>query len=100
MQLRAHERKMVLPGVIPNSEKYLEQEDTEGNQLWRVTCMKDTVSEYSKILKKSGFHCQEFNFDQDQYVANKNLESQLKQDMRSTNEQLLSKSNHNFQELF
>jgi hypothetical protein len=38
---KAHEKLMNSPGVVPNSDKYLDAEDPEGNQLWRVTCMKD-----------------------------------------------------------
>jgi hypothetical protein len=43
------------PGVVPNSEKYLDAEDTEGNQLWRVTCMKEQAVDYIKCMKKNGY---------------------------------------------
>jgi len=95
-----HVKMMRLPGVVPGSDKFLGHEDNDGNQLFRVTVMKDMVYDFLRILKKNGFTCQEFNYDGDQYVANKNLEAQLRQEMRTCNERLLNKSNHNFQELF
>jgi len=32
---------MVLPCAIPGSDKFLNKEDEDGNQLFRITCMKD-----------------------------------------------------------
>ena len=46
---------MEQPGAVPNSEKFLNCEDDEGNQLWRITCIKEQVVDYIKILKKNGF---------------------------------------------
>ncbi len=54
-ELKDHERKMKLPGVVPGSEKFLNQEDPDGQQLWRVTVMKDTATNYIRVLKKAGF---------------------------------------------
>ena len=51
-------------------------------------------------MKKNGFLCQEFLYDGDAYVANKNLEASLKREMRTCNEQLILKSHYNFMELF
>ena len=50
-----YEKQLPLPGVVPNSAKFLNEEDGEGNQLWRVTVMKDSASDYMRILKKNGF---------------------------------------------
>jgi hypothetical protein len=69
---------MTLAGVIPDSDKYLGHEDADGNQLYRVTCMTDMATDYIRLLKKNGFQCQEFDYDGEQYVANKNLEAQLR----------------------
>lgn len=95
-----HQKKKDLAGVIPNSDKYLGQEDADGNQLFRVTCMTEMANDYVRLLKKNGFQCQEFVYDGDQYVANKNLEAQLRQELRVCNDKLTTKSFHNFQELF
>jgi hypothetical protein len=80
---------MQLAGVVPNSDKYLNHEDAEGNQLYRVTCMTDMATDYIRQLKKNGFQAQEFVYDGDQYVANKNLEAQLKQELRLCNDKLI-----------
>jgi len=95
-----HEKEIELPGVVPMSSKYLDLEDPDGNQLWRITAMTDHVSGYLRVLKKAGFQCQEFTFDSDAYSANKNLESQLKNDLRTSNEKLYNKCKKSFEELF
>jgi hypothetical protein len=51
---------MMQPGVVPSSDRYLDSEDPDGNQLWRVTCMKEQSVDYIKVMKKNGFLCQEF----------------------------------------
>jgi len=91
---------MTMPGVVPKSDMYLGLEDPDGNQLWRLTVMSESSQSYIRILKKNGFQSQEFFYDAEAYSANKNLEAQLKQDLRVCNEKLYTKSNNNFQELF
>ena len=59
---------MKQPGVVPDSDRYLDQEDPDGNQLWRVTCMKEQVIDYIKVMKKNGFLGQEFVYDSNKYV--------------------------------
>lgn len=54
---------MSQPGAVPLSDKYLQQEDPDGNQLWMITVMKEQAVDYIKVLKKSGFLGQEFHFD-------------------------------------
>jgi V-type H+-transporting ATPase subunit C len=98
--LKIYEKEIELPGVVPNSDKYLDREDDDGNQLWRITVMADHATGYIRVMKKSGFQCQEFTFDSDQYTANKNLESQLKQELSQSNEKMYSKVKTNFQDLF
>lgn len=56
------------PGAVPNSDKYLDAEDPDGNQLWRITVMKAQVHEYVRILKKNGFLGQIFEYDQQMYL--------------------------------
>lgn len=38
---KKHQALMQLPGVVPFSDKYLGHEDADGNQLWRVTTLKE-----------------------------------------------------------
>lgn len=73
----AHQKMMSQPGVVPQSEKYLDSEDPDGNQLWRVTCMKEQAVDYIKCMKKNGFLSQEFEYDHVQYMENQKLQSQL-----------------------
>jgi hypothetical protein len=87
---------MDLPGVVPESSKYLEKQDNEGNQLWRVTVMKDAANDYSRLLKKNGFMNQVFDFDKEAYLENRKLESKLKLDMKELNERVKKVTHHNF----
>jgi V-type H+-transporting ATPase subunit C len=91
---------MVQPGVVPLSDKYLDAEDPEGNQLWRLTCMKDKSVDYIKCMKKNGFLCQEFGYDAVQYMENQKLQSQLQVDLRNLNIKIMNVCFFNFQELF
>lgn len=50
-----HKKLMSQPGVVPMSEKFLGQEDPEGNQLWRIVVLKDQVVDYIKVMKKNGY---------------------------------------------
>lgn len=97
---RAHQKMMAQPGVVPNSEKYLDAEDPDGNQLWRVTCMKEQAVDYIKCMKKNGFLSQEFEYDAVQYMENQKLQSQLQVDLRNLNIKIMNVCFFNFQELF
>lgn len=98
--IAARKEVMKYGGVVPESDRYLGHEDADGNQLWRVTAMTDQAGDFCRLMKKNGFLCQEFNYDGDAYVANKNLEASLRREMRTCNEQLILKSHYNFMELF
>ena len=91
---------MQFGGVVPESDRYLGHEDADGNQLWRVTTMAEQAGDFCRLMKKNGFLTQEFTYDGDAYVANKNLEASLRREMRTCNEMLIQKSMHNFMELF
>lgn len=62
-----YKMQMNQPGAIPNSAKYLDKSDPDGNQLWSLTCMKADAIDYMRVMKRSGFACQEFTFDLNQY---------------------------------
>ena len=88
------------PGVVPSSEKYLDAEDPEGNQLRRVTCMKEQSVDYIKCMKKNGFLSQEFEYDHVEYMENQKLQSQLAVDLKNLNIKTMNVCYFNFQELF
>ena len=52
---KKHQKIMQQPGVVPGSDKFLDQEDQDGNQLWRVVCLKEQAVDYIKVMKKNGF---------------------------------------------
>lgn len=87
---------MEQPGVIPGSNKFLEQEDQEGNQLWRIVCLREQAVDYIKVMKKNGFHGQVFHYDQDLYKQNQELLSQLQLDLTNLNIKTMNMCKHNF----
>jgi hypothetical protein len=52
---KERENRTRMPGVIPGTSKYLDHSDPDGNQLWRVVCLKQYAVEYIKVLKRAGF---------------------------------------------
>jgi len=71
---------MNMPGVVPNSDKYLGHDDPDGNQLWRVTVMRDQGADYVRVLKKNGFQSALFDFNRDKYNENMKLLAKLQTD--------------------
>lgn len=44
-----------MPGVVPKSASSLGLTDTEGNELWRVTCVREYTNDYMRVLRNKGF---------------------------------------------
>lgn len=78
---RKHKVEMQQPGAVPMSAKYLEKHDADGNQLWRITCMKSEAVEYIRVMKRNGYPCQDFTFDAQKYIDEQNLISTLGTDL-------------------
>lgn len=52
-----------MPGAVPESASFLGQTDHDGNELWRLTCVRDYCSDYMRVLRQKGFVSQQFDFD-------------------------------------
>ena len=52
-----------MPGAVPESASSLNQTDSDGNELWRITCVREYVSDYMRVLRSKGFVSQQFDFD-------------------------------------
>lgn len=91
---------MEMPGVVPKSARYLGPEDKDGNQLWRVTVMRNQAADYQKVLKKNGYQAQMFDYDAEQYMADRKLEAKLKVDNQTLNDKIMKTTYHNFNNLF
>lgn len=81
--IKAHELEIRMPGVIPGSAKFLGQNDDEGNQLYRITTLQKQTIDFIRLLKKSGFQAQRFDYDVAQYMENQALEAKLKLDLNT-----------------
>lgn len=44
-----------MPGVVPKSADSLGVNDADGNELWRVTCVRDYANDYMRVLRNKGF---------------------------------------------
>lgn len=91
---------MNMPGVVPGSDKFLGKTDPDGNQLWRVTCMKDQATDFVRVLKKNGFQASMFDYDIEKYTENQRLLSQLKVELTNYNLKIMNMCYFNFQQLF
>jgi len=98
--LARHKQTMQFPGAVPESAKSLNLKDDDGNELWRMTAMKDEVALYCRLLGKQGFRTQEFSYNVEEYTNNKNLEAQLNQELRNVKEKISDRSGQNFMDLF
>jgi len=87
---------MSQPGVVPFSDTYINAEDAEGNQLWRLTCMKDSVVDYIKVLKKNGYTGQAFDYNSDLYIENQKRLSQYQVDLTNLNIKIMNLCFYNF----
>lgn len=66
------------------SDKYLNEEDGDGNQLWRVTCIKEQATDYMRLLKKNGMACSKFDHNWNQYNENRSMEAKLNLDLNTS----------------
>jgi hypothetical protein len=77
-----------MPGAVPDSASFLGQTDNEGNELWRLTCVRDYSSDYMRVLRQKGFVSQQFDFDIQSYNKNQQLYAQLKVDYDSLSDKI------------
>lgn len=60
----AYKRSIVnKPGAVPHSVVDLGVGDTEGNQLYMVTVIREDANDYIKVLKKNQYAAQQFDYD-------------------------------------
>ena len=97
---KKHKVEMQQPGAVPMSAKYLEKHDADGNQLWRITCMKSEAVDYIRVMKRAGYPCQAFTFDAQKYIDEQNLIQELGVNLEAQNVRVLNMSFYNFAELF
>ena len=62
-----------MPGVVPDSASSLNQTDSDGNELMRVTCVREYVNDYMRVIRQKGFVSQQFDFDIQTYNKNQQL---------------------------
>ena len=51
----AHAKTLFMPGAVPSSADFLGQTDADGNELWRITTVRDWTNDYMRVLRNKGF---------------------------------------------
>lgn len=73
------------PGAVPGSCKPLPfQPDKDGNIILSVTCMREEINEYIKVLKKNGFYAQQFDYDLQGHLNREEQRKKLEKDLENT----------------
>ena len=59
-----------MPGAVPGSAASLGLTDSEGNELWRITTVREYTNDYMRVLRNKGFLSQSFDYDIAAYNKN------------------------------
>jgi len=66
-------------GAVPRSAKYLDLEDKDGNQLWRIVVLSVKIDEYITKGKSAGITLKKFVYDYDRYKLELENKTKLEQ---------------------
>lgn len=73
------------PGAVPGSCKALPfQADKDGNIIMSVTCMREEINDYIKVLKKNGFYAQQFDYDLQGHLNREEQRKKINKDLENT----------------
>ena len=87
-------------GAIPRSAKFLEIEDKEGFQLWRIVVFTDKASQYIKDAQKLGYVMKPFKYDQESFKKELEKKNQLEIQINTHLNKLVQRSLYAFSELY
>lgn len=68
----------IVPGAaVPRSARYMDQEDKDGNQLWRIVVLSTKVENYLNEARKQGFNIKRFAYNYDKYRQEQEIKVKL-----------------------
>jgi hypothetical protein len=45
-----------MPGAVPGSACQMPNKaDTDGNEIWRISCVRDYANDYMRVMRNKGF---------------------------------------------
>jgi hypothetical protein len=60
-----------MPGAVPGSATHMPNlTDTEGNEIWRISCVREYANDYMRVIRNNGFLIQQFDYDIAAYNKN------------------------------
>ena len=65
--------------AVPRSGKYLQLEDKDGNQLWRIVVLSVKLDNYISEAKKQGILVKRFTYDIDKFRSEQENKTKLEQ---------------------
>jgi len=87
-------------GAIPRSAKFLDIEDKDGNQLWRIIIMREKLEEYIVEGRKQGLTLRKFTYNYEQYQKELQQRTELENKVELMKTTLAKKSLYAFSELY
>ena len=63
--------------AVPRSAKYLQQEDKEGNQLWRIVVLSVKLDNYINEAKRQGILVKRFSYDIEKFKSEQENKTKL-----------------------
>lgn len=78
-QFQATYEKLVENGAIPRSATFMNIDDQEGNQLWRIVVMSNMMENYMQEGRKQGLTLRKFVYDYEKYKADQEVRTKLEQ---------------------
>jgi hypothetical protein len=66
-------------GAIPRSAVFMNIDDQEGNQMWRIVVMSNKVDNYLSEGRKQGLTLRKFTYDYEKYKQDQEARTKLEQ---------------------
>lgn len=88
------------PAVVPKSLRFLDIEDKEGNQLYRIVVMSNQIDAYMQKCRSEPFLLKKFVYDYEKYKAELQQKTVLETSFEQQKNNLASRCYYAFSELF
>ena len=60
-----------MPGAVPGSASHMQNlTDSDGNEIWRISCVREYANDYMRVMRNKGFLSQQFDYDIAAYNKN------------------------------
>lgn len=70
---------MVEDAAVPRSAQFMNIDDQEGNQMWRVVVMSSKLDDFITAGRKAGYNFKKFVYDYEKYKKDQEERTKLEQ---------------------